>query len=343
MRAIGGRSRRDALKRIAFAAGGATLFASAGTAAKVRSGSRRSITDLRQALGGVHNFMITPFRPNYDLDAEGLRKNVAYHAAGTTENMTIVVGGGLGELFSLDLEEHKAMVTAAVEAARGRMPVVAGAGGGYRLALRMARTAEETGADALLLFSPPYGSESAEGAYQYFRAVASSVRIGIIAFPHGKDDFWPDVLRRLVSVPNVIGFKNGGMELGRSLGSLVPDRLLWVAEGEKPALDAFPAGARAFSSPVAAFVPEACLEFWKRGVAGDQQGMREVLRTRIEPILQVRSVKPHYGISGLKVALEALGRAGGPVRPPGTQVLSEDRAAIGEIARKHSETALISR
>jgi dihydrodipicolinate synthase/N-acetylneuraminate lyase len=141
----------------------------------------------------------------------------------------------------------------------------------------------------------------------------------------------------------VLGFKGGDIGLGRDLGSLLPDRLVWVAEGENPALDAFPAGARAFSSPVAAFVPDACHEFWKSGVAGDRRGTREILRTRIEPILKVRTVKPGYGISGLKVALEALGRAGGPVRPPGTPVLDEDRPVIAELARKHSEAPRVSR
>jgi 4-hydroxy-tetrahydrodipicolinate synthase len=90
------------------------------------------MAELRQSLRGVHNFMITPFHSNYDLNAEGLRKNIAYHAALPTDNMSIVVGGGLGELFTLDLEEQKAMASAAVTGAQGKMPVVVGAGSSIR-------------------------------------------------------------------------------------------------------------------------------------------------------------------------------------------------------------------
>ena len=73
-----------------------------------------------------------------DLDAEGLRKNVAYHAANPTQNMSIVVGGGMGEVFTLDPDEHRRMVEAAVVGAQGRFPVIAGVTGGYKPALNLA-------------------------------------------------------------------------------------------------------------------------------------------------------------------------------------------------------------
>jgi 5-dehydro-4-deoxyglucarate dehydratase len=333
-------SRRLLLTRMGVA--GAALASSPFVlSAKNRTAPKRTMTELRQALRGVHNFMVTPFRSNYDLDAEGLRRNVAYHAAGNTENMTIVVGGGLGELFTLDPEEQKSLAAAAVAGAQGKMPVVVGAGGGYKLALRMARNAEEAGADAILLFSPPYGPDSADGVSEYFKAVAASVRIGVVLYPRGKEEFWPEVLKRMAALPNVVGFKDpsGGIEMGKAVGSLIQDQLLWVAEGETHALEALPAGSRAYTTAVATFVPEACKEFWKLGVAGNRAGMEGVLQKRIEPVVKVRGVKPGYGVSGIKVALEALGRAGGIVRPPGMQVQPQDRAVIAEIARNHSESS----
>jgi 5-dehydro-4-deoxyglucarate dehydratase len=301
--------------------------------------SARSGPELAKLLAGVHNFMVTPFQADRSLDAEGLRRNVAYHAAAGSRDMVIVAGGGLGELFTLEADEQGSMARAAVAGAGGKLPVVVGAGGGYGNALRMARNAEAAGADAILLFSPPYGSESADGAYEYFRAIASAVRIGIVAYPHGGEDYWPGVLRRLSALPNVVGFKDasGGVKVGRALEDIVPNRLLWIAEGETHALQALPAGARAYTSAVATFVPRACREFWKAGIAGDTATMQKVLSGRIEPMAKVRSVKPGYGASGIKAALESLGRAGGPVRPPGTQVDPSDRAEIAAIARKCSE------
>ena len=63
----------------------------------------------------------------------------------------------------------------------------------------------------------------------------------------------------------------------------------------------------------------------------------DVYEQRIEPIIGIRSLKPGYGISGIKVALEALGRAGGPTRPPDTQVAEPDRPAIADILARHPE------
>lgn len=297
--------------------------------------------ELFERLQGVHNFLTTPFLANYDLDVEGVRGNVAYHARASTRNMVIVVGGGLGELHRLGPDEQKALAEAAVAGARGRLPVVVGGGGGFGLALEMARNAQNARADALLLFPVCHPYEDAEGQYEYFRKVATSVDIPVLLYPQGQFDFWPEVLALLAELPNVIGFKDGtgGTRTGKALNSMIPNRLLWIAEGETHALKAVPFGARAYTSAVATFVPEATRAFWQAGVSGDSTRMREIYATHIEPVMKVRSHRKGYGISGIKVAPEALGRAGGPVRPPGTQVLTEDRAKIGEIARKYSEPA----
>jgi len=165
------------------------------------------------------------------------------------------------------------------------------------------------------------------------------VNIGVILYPRGKEEHWPDTIRRLAEIPNVVGFKDasGEIETGRSLGSLVPDDFLWIAEGENHAVKSLPAGARAYTSAVAVFAPKACRQFWKAGVAQELDQMNAVLQDRIEPVVALRQVQSGYGISAIKVALEALGRAGGPVRPPSTVVRPEDRERIAAIVRKHAE------
>ena len=298
-----------------------------------------SKSDLVRRLSGVHNFLTTPFRPNYELDASGMCRNVAGHARSAPRNMTIVVSGGLGELFTLGVAEHKRLVQAAVAGAQGRLPVVAGVGGGYRNTLEMARNAQAAGADAILIFAWPFACNNAEGAYQYLHDVATSVRIGVLLYPCADGDFWPHVIPRLARLPNVMGMKDasGGVERAQALGSLVGDEFLWIAEGEGHAEQALPAGARAFTTAVATFVPGACLEFWRHGVAGSIEPMKAIHQDRIAPVVKLRGVQDGYGISGIKVGLESQGRAGGPVRPPGTQVRAEDRDEIAAIVRKYAE------
>ena len=294
---------------------------------------------LREALAGVHNYLPTPFFPDYRLDTVGMRENVAYHVRGGCENMTITVAGGYGEGFTLDLEEHKAAVAAAVEGAQGKVHIMAGVVGGYGIQRRMARNAEEAGADSVIIFFPRSGTPTAETSYSYFRDLAESVDIGVVVFPYGEHYFWPEVLERLAVVPNVVGFfpPTGGPEFGKAVSSLVPGRYIWIAENEDQAIRAFPHGSLAYSTAAAAIVPDASREFWRYGASGDVELMMDVYEQRIEPIIGIRSLKPGYGISGIKVALEALGRAGGPTRPPDTQVAEPDRPAIADILARHPE------
>ena len=331
-------SRRGFVQDLALAAGTLALGPMAACQAAPRAGKARNRKDLIQSLQGVHNFMVTTFHPDFELDSEGLRRNVADHARGFHRNMTIVVAGGLGELYSLDIEEHRALVTAAVAGADGKMPVVAGVGGGYRNALSMARNAEQSGADAVLVFPPGSRWGQEEGTYRCCLDVAKAVDIGVLIYPRS-EEYWPGLLKRLSRIENVIGFKDpsGDTRVGLALGDLVPENFLWVAEGEGHAAKTLPVGGRAYTTAVATFVPQASHAFWKHGVAGEKEPMNRVLKEKIEPVVKLRGVQPGYGISAIKVALESLGRAGGPVRPPGTQVAEKDKAVIAEIARSHSE------
>ena len=167
----------------------------------------------------------------------------------------------------------------------------------------MARNAQEAGADAILLFAPPYWNWIPgydEGTIGYFTEVARSIDIGVVLatvsghnFPTGKEKYWPKVLRHLARLPNVLGFEDssGDIAMGQELGALVSDRLVWIARGEGHALQALPAGARGNTSAVATFVPEACREFCSQGRMGKVERMQEVLRTRIQPMARVRSLK----------------------------------------------------
>ena len=334
--------RRRFLKTVGLLAG-STLAASTGCSPT--PAPRRSMEELTRACRGVHNILTTPFLSDGALDVEGLRGNVAYHAERHPEDMTIVVTCNLGELFSLDLEEHQAAGRAAVEGAQGKMPVIQGVAGGYQLTLEMACNAERAGVDALMLFAPPYGSSTARGVYQYMHRVATAVRMGVfVNMWHGYavavEDYWGQVIRELARLPNVIGFQDasGGLQVGRSLEELIPDRFLWIARGEGQAVKALPVGARAYTAAVACLVPRACRDFWKNGTAGNLLEMNEILEQRIAPMAAVRSLRSGYSAGGIKVALEAVGRAGGPTRPPMGQVSPEDRPRIAELVRRHAET-----
>ena len=132
-----------------------------------------------------------------------MRNNIATIVKGGAEGHSIVVGGGMGEVFSLDVAEHAAMARSAVQGTQGAVPVIVGVPGGYRLAMERAKNAEKAGADAILLFAPPYWGGEGNGVFRYFRKIAESIGIGILlAVVHGypggpqKEKYWPEVLKK---------------------------------------------------------------------------------------------------------------------------------------------------
>ena len=297
---------------------------------------------LRESLRGVHNFLPTPFLESYEPDLNGMRENVAYHARTGPDDMTVTVCGGFGEGLALDAEEHKDVVAAAVDGAGGRVGVAAVALGGYGMQRKMARNAQEAGANSVRVRFPTFGTATAETAYGYIRGLAESVDIGVVVFVMGEHDFWPRVLERLAEVPNVVGFSPpGGPEFGDGVGravlSMVPGRFIWINENEKSAMKSFPHGCEAYTTAVASIIPRASRDFWKYGMSGDVDRMMKVYETLIQPIIAIRSYRSGYEISGIKVALEVLGRAGGPTRPPSAMVDAQGREGIAEILLQHPE------
>src|SRR5579884_3595248 len=124
------------------------------------------------SLNGVFGFPVTPFKKDLSLDLHALKRNVEEMAAHPF--CALVAAGGTGELYSLTPDEVEAVVRVTVDAARGRMPVVAGAGYSAALGAEMARRAEKAGAACVLALPPYYINAPLEGLIAYYAAIASA-------------------------------------------------------------------------------------------------------------------------------------------------------------------------
>ena len=87
--------------------------------------SREQPKELIDTFRGVHCYLPTPFDSNLQIDTKGMNHNVSLLAQNGLNNLSFVVTGGLGELFALDLEEHQAVVKAAVKGAAGKYKIIA--------------------------------------------------------------------------------------------------------------------------------------------------------------------------------------------------------------------------
>jgi len=154
--------------------------------------------------------LITPFK-NGGLDEKGFQAFVEWQVAEGSNGVVPV--GTTGESPTLSHEEHRRVVELCVEAAAGRIPVIAGAGSNSTAeAVELVKHAEEAGADGALVVAPYYNKPSQEGLYQHFKAVAEAADIPIVVYNiPGRSvvDISVDTMARLAKIPNIVGVKDG--------------------------------------------------------------------------------------------------------------------------------------
>src|SRR5215831_162813 len=165
---------------------------------------------------GSFTALVTPFR-NGALDEKSFRNHVGWQIAEGTNGLVPV--GTTGESPTLSHDEHKQVVEWCIEEAKGRVPVVAGAGSNStHEAIELARHAEEAGADAVLVVTPYYNKPTQEGLYQHFKAINDAIGIPIIMYNiPGRSviDMSVDTMKQLYELKNVVGVKDATANLVR--------------------------------------------------------------------------------------------------------------------------------
>src|SRR5439155_1225208 len=146
-------------------------------------------------LRGVLAFPITPYATDGAVDLDAVGAN-AHWLAGSGMH-ALVAPSGTGELFSLTPEECAAVVRATVEAAAGRVPVIAGVGFGPRVAADLARQAERDGADGILVLPPYYAHPDPDALVAYYRQVADATALGLAIYARDSVTLAPPALPRL--------------------------------------------------------------------------------------------------------------------------------------------------
>ena len=153
--------------------------------------------------GGPLFFPVTAYGPDGSIDLDTYRTHVRRGVeAGAA---AVFACCGTGEFHALTPEEYEACVRAAVEAAQGRVPVVAGAGYGTALAVRYARLAEGAGADGLLAMPPYLVVAGQEGLLRHYREVAAATGLPVIVYQRDNAVFTPETVVELARTEGVIG------------------------------------------------------------------------------------------------------------------------------------------
>src|SRR5919205_459651 len=158
---------------------------------------------------GCGTALVTPFRRDLSLDEETLRKLVRRQIEAGIN--FLVPCGTTGESPTLTRAEHLRVVEITLEEAKGKVPVLAGAGGyNTHEVIELAREIESMGADGILSVTPYYNKPTQEGLYQHYAAIAAAVRLPIVVYSvQGRTgvNVEPATLARLAEIENIVGVK----------------------------------------------------------------------------------------------------------------------------------------
>ena len=296
---------------------------------------------LQPRLRGVLAFPITPFDGDGALDVDAVRSNAAWLAASGIH--ALVAPSGTGELFGLSPAECSAVVAATVEAATGRIPVIAGVGFGPRVGADLARQAECDGASGILVLPPYYAHPDPDALLRYIAAIAEATSLGVVVYARDGTLLGTEQLERLAhDVPNVIGFKDGrgDVRLFQRLREHIverfgAERFVWLAgAGDDLVAPYFAVGAEGFTSSLACFWPEASLELYRLARDGDMKGLAEFHRRIVRPFYDLRQRRRGYEVSVMKAAMDILGHPAGPVRAPLADLTADERRELRSILER---------
>ncbi|MFZ3571303.1 5-dehydro-4-deoxyglucarate dehydratase [Streptomyces sp. BH097] len=232
---------------------------------------------------------------------------------------------GTGEFHALTPEEFEDCVAAAVEAAAGRVPVVAGAGYGTALAVRYARAAERAGADGLLAMPPYLVVAGQEGLLRHYTELAEATSLDIIVYQRDNAVFTPETVVALSRHPKVIGLKDGLGDLDLMQRTVSAVRTDGAADflyfnglptAELTGLAYRGIGITLYSSAVFAFAPELAQAFHKALTAGDDTTVNRLLDGFYRPLVELRNQGRGYAVSLVKAGVRLGGLDVGGVRPP---------------------------
>jgi 4-hydroxy-tetrahydrodipicolinate synthase len=272
--------------------------------------------------------LVTPFK-NGALDEEAFRAHVNWQIESGTKGLVPV--GTTGESPTLSHDEHKKVVEWCVDEAKGRVPVVAGAGSNNTVeAIELARHAEEAGADALLVVTPYYNKPTQEGMYRHFKAVNDAVGIPILIYnipPRSVVVMSVATMARLYELKNIAGVKDATANLARvsqqrhALGA----DFIQLSGEDMTALAYNAAGGHGCISVTSNVAPRLCAELQERSLGGDFSGALQV-QDRLVPLHDAIFLEP--GLAGAKCGLALLGRGNEEVRLPLLPVTEPTKGVI---------------
>jgi len=237
---------------------------------------------------------MTPFRADGSVDEAALRRLVKRQIdAGIN---FLVPCGTTGESPTLNRREHLRVVEITLEEARGKVPVLGGAGG-YNTAevIELAGELRHLGVDGILSVTPYYNKPTQEGLYQHFKAIAKAVPLPMVVYSvQGRTgvNVEPGTLARLAEIENIVGVKEASGNIGQmaSVVHHVPESFNVLSGDDSITIPLIALGGRGLISVVSNEIPGEMTRLTQLAMAGDFAGARALQRAWL-PLMEVNFVE----------------------------------------------------
>jgi 4-hydroxy-tetrahydrodipicolinate synthase len=282
---------------------------------------------------GCGTALVTPFRKDLSLDEATLRRLVQRQIRAGID--FLVPCGTTGESPTLTHAEHLRVVEITLEEAKGKVPVVGGAGG-YNTAevIELARELQHMGVDGILSVTPYYNKATQEGLYQHYKAIAGAVPLPIIVYNvQGRTGVNVETvtLKRLAEIDNIVGVKEASGNIGQmaSVCHNMPERFDVLSGDDAVTIPLIALGGRGLISVVSNEIPAEMTKLVQLALAGDFAGARALQRAWL-PLMEVNFVEsnpiPVKAAMAMMGLLEPVYRL--PMVPPLPQSQSRIEAVL---------------
>jgi 4-hydroxy-tetrahydrodipicolinate synthase len=285
---------------------------------------------------GCGTALVTPFRPDTSLDEETFRALVRRQIDAGID--FLVPCGTTGENPTLTRQEHLRLVEITVEEAKGKVPVLAGAGG-YNTAevIELAKEVEALGADGILSVTPYYNKPTQEGLYQHFKAIAGAIHIPIVVYSVWSRtgiNVLPATLARLAEIDNIIGVKEASGNISQMAQVIcqTPEDFLVLSGDDSVTLPLIALGGKGVISVVSNEIPAEMTELVRACLDGDFARARRLQR-RYLPLMEVNFIEsnpiPVKAAMALMGLLEPVWRL--PLTPPSADSWRKIESVLREL------------
>jgi len=281
---------------------------------------------------GCGTALVTPFRSDLSLDEDALRRLVQWQVQSGIH--FLVPCGTTGESPTLTKKEHLRVVEITLEEAKGKVPILAGAGGYNTTEVAaLAAELEAMEVDGLLSVTPYYNRPTPQGLYEHYKMIAAATRLPIVVYnvpSRTGTNILPATLAQLASIDNIVGVKEASGNIGQmaAIFQAVPKTFAVLSGDDAVTLPLMALGGVGLISVASNQIPAEMSDLCSACLKGDFNGARQIHR-RYHELMETNFIETSPG--PVKAALAMMGRIEPYYRLPMGAPRAENRAKIEKV------------